>query len=303
MNLTMKPSVQTQCNDFIFSEADFQMIATFAKAKYGLFLQPSKKALVYSRLTKRLRALKLASFKDYCSLLEQPDGKDEQTHLLSAITTNVTHFFREMHHFDFLKNTLAPSLVAKCANGGSVRLWSAACSSGQEAYCMAAALLAGEPRIAEYDVKILATDIDPIMVSKAVSGSFPYDQLEAVPDEWHDLLFLKTKGEETQLEINSNVRKMISFGELNLMDSWPMRRNFDVIFCRNAAIYFDKETQANLWQRFSNMLADDGHLMIGHSERLAGPAEKQFKSVGITTYRKIIPSEQNTQSTVQGEHE
>lgn len=263
------------------------MIADLANTKYGLFLQPSKKALVYSRLAKRLRALKLEGFRDYCALLELPEGQEEHQHLLSALTTNVTHFFRERHHFDFLKSTIMPRLLARCKAGESIRLWSSACSSGQEAYCMAATALAVDPAIARYDFRILATDIDPKMIMLAKEARYPAEQVQAIPAEWQMSLIGNkcTKGDF--FEIQPEVCNLVSFGELNLIEHWPMQRSFDVIFCRNAAIYFDKETQARLWQRFANTLTIDGHLMIGHSERLSGPAMSELKSVGITTYQNI----------------
>lgn len=275
--------------DFAFSDQDFQTIAEMANARYGLFLQPSKKALVYSRLTKRLRALHLPSFDAYCALLNQPAGESEQSHLLSALTTNVTHFFREMHHFEFLRDRLAPDLLAKAKTGQRVRLWSSACSAGQEAYCMAASLLAMSSEFTRHDIKILATDIDPQIIAKARRGIYPADQLDAIPDAWRGTMLGRRKQATGELCMDDDLRKMISFGELNLIADWPMRHAFDVIFCRNAAIYFDKATQSRVWQKFSNILTDGGHLMIGHSERLSGPAEQVFKSVGITTYKRNAP--------------
>ena len=272
--------------DFEFSDHDFRIISELANARYGLFLQPSKKALVHSRLAKRLRALSLCNFEEYCNLIESPEGEAEQSHLLSALTTNVTHFFREMHHFDYLKSRIAPSLIEKARGGKPVRLWCSACSSGQEAYSIAAALIAADAKVAQYDIKILATDIDPKVVQLATQGAYPADQVSAIPEEWKRTLLLQTKRADSKVEIDPRLKSLISFGELNLVAEWPMRRPFDVIFCRNAAIYFDKATQARLWSRFSDALVHDGHLMIGHSERLSGPAEKEFMNVGITTYQK-----------------
>ncbi len=272
--------------DFRFSDHDFQMIAAQANLRYGLSLQPSKKPLVYSRLAKRLRALQVASFEDYCALLQRPEGEAEQGQFLSALTTNVTHFFREVHHFDYLRDIIAPRLLEKCKKGQAVRLWSSACSSGQEAYCMTAALLAASPEFGHLDAKVLATDLDPQMVQAARQGRFPADQLNAIPQTWRSLMMSHQGPHDGQIVMNETLRRMISFGELNLIGDWPMRRKIDVIFCRNAAIYFDKTTQAKLWQRFGDALTEDGHLMIGHSERLSGPALSMFSSVGITTYQK-----------------
>ena len=273
--------------EFTFSDHDFQMISELANRRYGLFLQPSKKALVHSRLAKRLRALKLTSFEDYCSLLNKTEGEAERSHLLSALTTNVTHFFREIHHFEFLKDVLMPQLLAKAQAGNPVRLWSSACSSGQEAYSIAAALVAAAPKVAQYDFRILATDIDPQVVRAAKCAVYPTEQIETIPPLWRDQLTGSGHPPSGEFKINARLQELISFGELNLVADWPMQRNFDVIFCRNAAIYFDKTTQARLWQRFADVMVDGGHLMIGHSERLSGPAQAQLKSVAITTYQKL----------------
>ncbi len=282
--LSDKPRSAT--HDFVFSDRDFSMISELANARYGLFLQPSKKALVHSRLAKRLRALKLHSFQEYCKLLEQSEGHSEQTHLLSALTTNVTHFFREVHHFAYLKQIIAPVLLAKAKGGHPVRIWSAACSTGQEAYSIAATLLAADPEFRRLDIKILATDIDPHVIETARNGLYPSEQIAAIPEDWRRSLAKGTTVQNGQTAMDETLKSIISFGELNLIADWPMKRKFDVIFCRNAAIYFDKTTQARLWQRFAGALTDDGHLMIGHSERLSGPAEAAFKSVDITTYQK-----------------
>ncbi|WP_340423779.1 CheR family methyltransferase [Yoonia sp. GPGPB17] len=174
--------------EFTFSERDFRMISALANERYGLFLQPSKKALVHSRLAKRLRALNLDSFEAYCGLLNRVEGDAEQTHLLSALTTNVTHFFREVHHFTYLKDTVAPKLAAKARGGAPVRLWSAACSTGQEAYSIAATLLEAAPELQKLDVKILATDIDPKVVETARKGRYPVDQITAIPEVWRRCL-------------------------------------------------------------------------------------------------------------------
>ncbi len=286
--MTVQSPVNTanRTGEFSFSDKDFQRIADIANARYGLFLQPSKKALVYSRLAKRLRALTLPSFEAYCALLDRPEGEDEQSHLLSALTTNVTHFFREMHHFDYLKTKIAPDLIKRAKAGEEIRLWSSACSAGQEAYCLAAVLLAAAPDAARHNIKVLATDIDGKVVAQARAGRYPADQLNAIPADWRKVLLAPTRRGD-DLEISAELRKLVTFGELNLIGQWPMKRKFDVIFCRNAAIYFDKTTQARLWKRFAEVLRPGGHLMIGHSERLSGPAEAQFRSTGITTYQKL----------------
>ncbi|MBQ2260640.1 MAG: protein-glutamate O-methyltransferase [Loktanella sp.] len=272
--------------EYQFTDTDFQTIAVLAHARYGLHLQSSKKPLVYSRLTKRLRALGLPDFESYCSLLSDAAGQDEQAHLLSALTTNVTHFFRERHHFTYLRERILPPLVRQAKQGGAARIWTSACSAGQEAYSIAAMVLDICPEAARLDIKILASDVDPQMVQHARRGSYDAEQLAAIPPEYRSLM-TETPPGATDFQIRRALQSLVTFGELNLIADWPMRRRFDVIFCRNAAIYFDKDTQNRLWQRFADVLHCDGHLMIGHSERLTGPAEAHFRSAGITTYQRL----------------
>lgn len=272
--------------EFRFSDQDFRAIADLANARFGLALQSSKKALVYARLSKRLRALNLPDFESYCQLLKAGEGADEQPHFLTALTTNVTHFFREMHHFTTLRDVVAPILLDKAKKGQPVRLWSAACSAGQEAYCIAASILAGAPDLQKLDVKILATDIDPQVLETARQARYPDEQRAAIPPEWERLMIGKSDAATQSFEISPTLRSMVQFNALNLIGEWPMRRSFDVIICRNAAIYFDKDTQATLWQRFAKLLTSEGYLMIGHSERVTGAATASFQSVGITTYQK-----------------
>ena len=278
-------------NEFSFSDADFCLIADFAKEKFGLDLQLSKKPLVYSRVSKRLRALGHKSFSEYCSFLKDRSDVEETNQLLSALTTNVTHFFREYHHFAYLAESVAPALIRRAQAGESIRIWSAACSAGQEAYCIAATLLALEPKLSEYDVRILATDIDPKIIETAKHATYGIEQKKAIPENFQRLM-IQDVDSTYSIQMTDQLRRLISFAELNLIHDWPMRRKFDVIFCRNAAIYFGKETQAILWDRFAGALKEDGYLMIGHSERLSGKAESLFSSVGITTYKRH--PEQNT---------
>ena len=151
---------------------------------------------------------------------------------------------------------------------------------------MAAVVVAACPEAASLDIKILATDVDPKIVAQAKRGSYPKDQLSTVPTQYKTLLAGPTPQPGDTLSINAKLREIISFAELNLIGDWPMRRNFDVIFCRNVAIYFDPQTQQNLWLRFHDLLTPGGHLMIGHSERISGPAKTKLHNVDVTTYQK-----------------
>ena len=269
---------------YAFTDQDFQIIANRAQADFGLHLTLAKKDLAYSRLTKRLRALGLADFNSYCRLIETEEGAGERMQMLSALTTNVTHFFREDHHFRTLREQVLPPLIATARAGGRVRLWSAGCSAGQEPYSLAFTLLGLCPEAAKLDIRILATDVDPVIIAKAKAGIYDNDELKSLPDTAKAQHVTDMGG--GRFAIGAKARELISFGELNLMQDWPIKGPFDVIFCRNVAIYFDKDTQSRLWSRFAELLPAGGYLCIGHSERVAGPASTSLETVGVTTYRK-----------------
>jgi chemotaxis protein methyltransferase CheR len=271
--------------EFLFTEGDFKTIAAMVHGDAGIALHETKATLVYSRLAKRLRALGLASFRDYCGLVATADGVDERQKMLAALTTNVTRFFREPHHFDHLRTKVLPPLLNAARAGGKVRLWSAACSSGQEPYSAAMAILATAPDAASLDIKILATDIDPNMVAEARQGIYAPTLLTGIPDEYLRRWTAPSAHRPGSVQIAEAARALVTFNELNLIGDWPMRGKFDAIFCRNVAIYFDDDTQARLWNRFAPLLKVGGHLYIGHSERVAGPAAAAFEPDGITTYR------------------
>ena len=270
--------------NYPFTDSDFAVIARRAQADFGLHLTGAKKDLVYSRLTKRLRHLGLADFHSYCRMIEAPDAEAERMEMLSALTTNVTHFFREGHHFQTMRDRVLPPLIAAARAGQRVRLWSAGCSAGQEPYSLAFTLLDLCPDAARHDIRILATDVDPAILARAREGIYDNDELKSLPEPMRSQH--TAPAGPAGFAIGEKARALISFGELNLMQDWPMRGQFDVIFCRNVAIYFDKDTQARLWSRFADLLPTGGHLCIGHSERVTGPAAPSLETVGVTTYRK-----------------
>ena len=269
---------------YAFTDHDFQIIANRAQQDFGLHLTLAKKDLAYSRLTKRLRALGLADFSSYCLLIQAEDGADERMQMLSALTTNVTHFFREDHHFRTLKEQVLPPLIAAARTGGRLRLWSAGCSAGQEPYSLAFTLLGLCPEASKLDIRILATDVDPVIIAKAKAAIYDNEELKSLPDTAKALHITDMGG--GRFAIGAKARELISFAELNLMQDWPIKGPFDVIFCRNVAIYFDKDTQSRLWSRLAGLLPAGGYLCIGHSERVAGPATASLETVGVTTYRK-----------------
>ena len=268
--------------EFLFTEDDFKKIAQILHSHAGIALAEGKAALVYSRLAKRLRSLGLRSFREYCALVEDKQGVDERQAMMAALTTNVTRYFRELHHFDHLRDVVMPKLVDRARRGGRVRLWSAACSNGQEPYSMAITVLQALPEAANLDVKILATDIDPNMVAEGRAGIYREDAVTPVPLDLRRKWFKKAAG--GAWEVADELRTLVSFRELNLIGDWPMKGKFDVIFCRNVVIYFDEPTQERIWSRFAPLLEPGGTLYIGHSERVSGPGANLFETTGLTTY-------------------
>ncbi|CAN7541362.1 protein-glutamate O-methyltransferase [Phenylobacterium sp. LjRoot164] len=267
--------------EFLFTEDDFKKIANILHSHAGIALAEGKAALVYSRLAKRLRSLGMRSFREYCSLVEGQQGLDERQAMMAALTTNVTRYFREPHHFDHLRDVVMPKLAETARRGGRVRLWSAACSNGQEPYSMAITVLSALPEAANLDVKILATDIDPNMIAEGKAGVYREDAVTPVPLDLRRKWFKKSG---SGWEVADELRELVAFRELNLIGDWPMKGKFDVIFCRNVVIYFDEPTQERIWSRFAPALVPGGTLYIGHSERVSGPAASQFETTGLTTY-------------------
>jgi chemotaxis protein methyltransferase CheR len=204
--------------------------------------------------------------------------------MLASLTTNVTRYFREPHHFEHLKSRVLPELVTRARAGGRVRLWSAGCSTGQEAYTIALTLLEAMPEAADRDVRILATDIDPNVVATGRAAAYSDDAVQPVPPALRSRWMVRVKdGGRDAWGCGEEMRRLVSFRELNLMGTWPMKGRFDVIFCRNVVIYFDEPTQARIWSRFAPLLTPGGRLYVGHSERVTDLAK--FETDGLTTYR------------------
>jgi chemotaxis protein methyltransferase CheR len=283
---TREAPARAATGEFVLTPSDFRSIAAMLHADAGIFLPESKSSMVYSRLAKRLRVLGLENFREYCSLVSSASGVDERQQMLAALTTNVTRFFREPHHFEHLKKTVLPPLLEEAKRGGRVRIWSAACSSGQEPYSIALTLLSMMNDVAQLDIKVLATDIDPNMVASGSAGIYDEALMAEIPREMRDRWFVKQpKGDRLSWAVSDKLRELVIFRELNLIGNWPMRGKFQVIFCRNVVIYFEDDTQKKIWSRFQSLLSPGGRLFIGHSERVSGPAADAFETEGITTYR------------------
>ncbi|WP_138464650.1 protein-glutamate O-methyltransferase CheR [Poseidonocella sp. HB161398] len=263
----------------------FRFVASVAHKEAGLVLVESKSSMIAARLSKRTKELKLPNLESYFKLLESEDGRNETIHLLSALTTNVSHFFREEHHFQTLADEIIPELKKKLESGTSVRIWSAGCSTGQEIYSIAITLHENLPNLQNYDLKLLATDIDPQVIEFAMQGVYSERQVSSIPKNILSKYFIQT--EDGQMRLSREIMNHVTFRRLNLLSEWPMKSNFDAIFCRNVVIYFDEKTQNDLWGRFTKILKKDGWLFIGHSERIQEPGSYSLKTAGITTYRKL----------------
>jgi len=266
-------------------DAEFKFLSQVVMANAGIVLGPNKRQLVQGRLTRRLRDLKLASFKEYCDHLRNA-GPEELSSLINAVTTNVTAFFRENHHFEHLVSHMLPEALERNAVSRRVRIWSAGCSSGEEPYSIAMTALEALPSGQSWDLKILATDIDSEMVAMAANGVYAEERLGDIASERQRRWFKRGVGANAgMVRAKPELTSVIAFRTLNLHGDWPMQGPFDVIFCRNVMIYFDQQMRDRMLQRFAMLLAEGGYLCIGHSESIhagAGP----YRLVGKTIYRK-----------------
>jgi len=271
--------------EFIFSESDFESIRKFVKEETGITLSDAKKNMVYGRLSRRLRALNIKSFKQYIEIVKE--GEDEEKgNFVNAITTNLTSFFREEHHFDFLKKTVVPQVLSNNRQTKRVRIWSAGCSTGEEPYSLAIALHESIPDIDNWDIKILATDLDTNVLDHCRRGVYDIERIQDLSKLRKSTWFLKGKGQHSgSVRVDPRLQSLITFKQLNLMQGWPMKGPFDFMFCRNVVIYFDKPTQKILFDRYANILKDDAYLFLGHSESLHNVTSR-FQLLGTTIYQK-----------------
>ena len=248
-------------------------------------LSEAKTTLVQSRLARRLREHGLSRYADYVALVQ--NDAEERAHMVVALTTNHTHFFREPHHFDHFRENVVPELKRRAAAGRPVRIWSAGCSSGEEVFTIAMCLLGPDRTSAAWlrnaDVKLLATDLSPPVVAATARGQYAENVVKAVPEPYRSA-WLRASG--NGFVMAEEARALVTARVLNLFGPWPLKAAYDVIFCRNVMIYFDDRAKAELEARFVDQLAPGGHLYIGHSERLIGPAATRMTSCGQTIYVK-----------------
>ena len=273
---------QPREREFDFGPEDFNALRTLVKGITGISLAESKQELVYGRVSRRLRALGIATFKEYRELLSRPEGEQEVVEFCNAITTNLTSFFREGHHFEYLREHL---LEPRAASEGSrrLRIWSCACSTGEEPYSIAMTVLESIPDLARWDIRILATDLDSDVLARAQAGIYKADRLSGMSQQ-RRARFFEAAG-PGEFRVRPQLRELITFKQLNLMHDLPMRGPLDALFCRNVIIYFDKETQRALFQKFAPLQRKGDLLFLGHSESLFKVSES-WQLIGKTIYRR-----------------
>jgi len=277
--------VNFENKEFPFTDKDFQFIQTLVAERTGIVLTEIKRTMVYSRIARRIRHCGVSTFEEYCQLLKAGD-ESELISFTNAITTNLTSFFREPHHFDYLANTVLPELE-KTKKDKRIRIWSAGCSSGEEPYSIAMTVQDYFAHKDGWDIKILASDLDFDMVDRASRGVYNADRVTGLDKKHLQKYVKKGKGDlQGSVKMDRRLMDMITFKQLNLLHEWPFKGPFDFMFCRNVVIYFNKETQKELFDRYADHLPENAPLFIGHSESLFKVTDR-FKSMGQTIYRKV----------------
>lgn len=270
--------------EFPFTDADFHFIQTLVAERTGIVLSDIKRTMVYSRIARRIRQCGVSDFAEYCNLLKAGD-ESELVSFTNAITTNLTSFFREPHHFEYLAKTVLPELEKNKTNK-RLRIWSAGCSSGEEAYSIAMTIMDHFKGRSDWDIKILASDLDYEMVERASKGVYKEERVTGLDKKHLRNYVRKGKGKlEGMVKMDQRLIDMVTFKQLNLLHEWPFKGPFDFMFCRNVVIYFNKDTQRELFDRYADILPEHAPLFIGHSESLFKVTDR-FKSMGQTIYRK-----------------
>lgn len=260
---------------------DFSFLQDLIYRKTGIVIGDHKKEMIYRRISKRMRDLNMDSLDDYCHILRS-DSDKEMHNFINAVTTNLTSFFRENHHFEYLKNEFLPAFL----NSGErrLRIWSSACSTGEEPYSIAMSMReALGDKLRNLDAKLLATDLDTQVIKTAKTGIYSVDRLKDLSASIKSTWF--SESSTGKYKVDPSLQDIITFNKLNLLGPWPMQGEFDIIFCRNVLIYFDKPTQEKLVERFYSILKVGGALMLGHSESVLKGNDK-FVHLGKTIYIK-----------------
>ncbi|MEM6818544.1 MAG: protein-glutamate O-methyltransferase CheR [Pseudomonadota bacterium] len=266
------------------TDAQYKRCREMIAGLTGIQMSEAKKGLVVRRLGTRMRALGIANIDQYLDIISGGDAVEVE-HFTNSVTTNLTSFFRENHHFDYLKNTFLPEHIKRGSK--LLSIWSAACSTGEEPYSIAMTLAETLPNLGSWQVDILATDIDTQVVSTAKRGVYTMDRVDGLAEARLKQWFLRGKGAASgKVRVKHSLQQMIDFRVMNLLADWPKLGPFDVIFCRNVVIYFDKQSQAELVRRFHRVMDPDGLLIMGHSESLHRVSE-DFRLLGRTIYKRV----------------
>jgi chemotaxis protein methyltransferase CheR len=278
--------VQSKQREFEFTDADFDSLRHTVRELAGITLADSKRELVYGRLSRRLRALGMASFADYRALLSSDAGKDEIGEFINAVTTNLTAFFRENHHFEYFRDNFLRIRAAEAAGSRRMRIWCAAASTGEEPYSIAMTIAEAIPEWERWDIRVLATDLDTNCLQQCEAGSYREERIRGMPRALLDKYFTKSgEGAALRYDVKPKLKQMITFRQLNLVQPFPMKGPLDAIFCRNVIIYFDKETQRALFERMAPLQRPNDVLFLGHSETLFKVSD-EWTLVGKTVYRR-----------------
>lgn len=278
-------ALDTRAREFQFTDADFIALRALVKEMTGISLAESKRELVYGRVSRRLRVLGLSTFGAYRKLLESGDGS-ELVAFCNALTTNLTSFFRESHHFDYLRDEFLAARRDSGRRSERIRIWSSACSSGEEPYSIAMTIMETIPDWEKWDIKILATDLDSDILERAQRGYYTADRVKGFEPKRLARFFTESRaGAERGYQVIPDLASLITFKQINLMHDLPMSGPLDAIFCRNVVIYFDKETQRALFSRIAKLQRSDNLLFLGHSETLFKVSD-DYTLIGRTIYRR-----------------
>ncbi|MCY1125363.1 chemotaxis protein [Frigidibacter sp. RF13] len=248
----------------------------------GLLLPPSRYPMIEARLKRRLARLDLGSYRDYLRLIDGPDGATERATLLGLLTTHVSHFFREPHHFQMMRDRLLPPLIAEAQAGRKLRFWSAGGAAGQEAYSLALTLLDLVPNAALLNIEILATDLDAAQTARAARAHYPTAALAEIPPPFRQHCLPSSGG----FTLSDSVRGLVRCRTQNLHADWQAEPPFHAILCRNVLIYFEPKARERLISRFAGALTNGGWLLLGHADRMTGPAAAHLNALGQTVYCK-----------------
>ena len=273
---------------FALDTRDFKRVARLAYDRFGLDMPESKQGMVQNRLTKLAREFGVDSLKELLDHIERSKSPEDLLSLFDVLSTNLTSFYRETVHFELLKQHVVGPALEESQRGGprKLRMWSAGCSNGCEPYTIGMALVDSLPGIESWDVRVLATDLAETEINLAKSATYPSKVLEGVPQDAVRTYFrVGNRNGRPVYQVVDEVRRLVTFGLLNLMAPWPMKGPFDAIFCRNVMIYFDLETREKLVKRYTKLLRPGGLLCIGSSENLAG-SHAELRRVGPSAFVK-----------------